>query len=733
MSFGKKTGIGPALRVLRHFIERRRYYQLKFASGEQAIVLVAGMPAPSVEVVRLGLGGLLPWQTIWEFNPTRAGGYSDYIDKLKAMFSPATGKSDDSDHYIRETLKPCRSIEEVRTLLFDRERRANGVKTEDVGGYPKYEPKPLMTDDWHLGSDSPPIAPSTEKPHSSALPNRYRVTGDERARVLTCIEAPTVMVRARRGLVISAKQVRNYQAGTIFLDGAADGEPFADPKHDLYNLNHPEGSIQFAATCEQAIVSIRKGLDLGKRDWVVLANDSDLDTIFAIWVLLNHLRLNDDAEVRSKIMPLLRLEGAIDAHGPEAQYLSALPPDLLRSTTAMRKQLQQQEFVLKSYGQGLEFDLLEYIADRLRAIDDLIYAPEHFDRVHEIDELARTDIAGRSVAIACRSDAGMDEAERQLQKFFGERLGILIFQQDPSTYRVRQLDRNLPANLAHVYDRLNLVDPAVTGGVGNRWGGSMESGGSPRKTGTGLNPTQISTAVREAFWKPTILDVVSEFPRAVGLAAAVLSPALALIWIGNLLRDGGYISGDLVFFSTLVLALTAGILFGSKARGAAGLYGWRMPMSSGWANVLPAALIGAALGGVWAPGSLAYRWGSANLHQLTDVAALFLPLAAELLFRGVILGHLAARLPIQRGAGPWWSSWPNLISTSLYIAASLLLFVTISRGEVRFSQWILIVGGSAILGASSAVAREQSESILPSVLVHWGCAAVLMLCSRFLF
>src|SRR5574341_1652319 len=108
MIFGEKTGIGPAIRVLRHFIERRRSYQLKFASGEQAIVLIDGMPAPSVEVVRLGLGGLLPWQTVWEFNPTRAGGYSDYVDKLKAMFSPPTGRSDDSVHYIRDVLLPCR-------------------------------------------------------------------------------------------------------------------------------------------------------------------------------------------------------------------------------------------------------------------------------------------------------------------------------------------------------------------------------------------------------------------------------------------------------------------------------------------------------------------------------------------------------------------------------------------------------------------------------------------------
>ena len=38
MLIGRKIGIGPALRVLHHFIERERFYQLKFASGEQALV-----------------------------------------------------------------------------------------------------------------------------------------------------------------------------------------------------------------------------------------------------------------------------------------------------------------------------------------------------------------------------------------------------------------------------------------------------------------------------------------------------------------------------------------------------------------------------------------------------------------------------------------------------------------------------------------------------------------------
>ena len=92
---GKETGIGPALRVLRHFTEREPFYQIKFQSGERALLVAADMPAPSVGLVRLALGGLLPWQIVWEYNPIRAGGYSDYIHKLNAMFSSTTERSNE--------------------------------------------------------------------------------------------------------------------------------------------------------------------------------------------------------------------------------------------------------------------------------------------------------------------------------------------------------------------------------------------------------------------------------------------------------------------------------------------------------------------------------------------------------------------------------------------------------------------------------------------------------------
>jgi membrane protease YdiL (CAAX protease family) len=287
--------------------------------------------------------------------------------------------------------------------------------------------------------------------------------------------------------------------------------------------------------------------------------------------------------------------------------------------------------------------------------------------------------------------------------------------------------------LERAYERLNLLDPAVRGGSENRWDGSAEIGASPRKTGTGLIPTEIAEAVRGAFWKPTLVDVISEIPRAVFLTVAALLPALGLILVGNLLRDRGYIAGEAVLLSAVLLTMTVGILFWSKVRRVPGLYGWRVPTGFGWLLALPAALIGAATGGVWAPGSLAYRMGSHNGYEFTGPAALLFPLGAELLFRGVILGHLASRLPLQKSGTPWQGSWPIFISTTMYAAASLLLFLSFSRGQIQISQWFLIVAGAFIFGVASGIARERSESILSSVLLHWLCAAALLLSANFLF
>ena len=107
-------------------------------------------------------------------------------------------------------------------------------------------------------------------PADRALPDRYRVARDGSGLLLTCVEAPTVTVRIRHGVTATVAAARGAAPGSIFLDGAAHGAPFADTQREVYNLDHHEGCVRAftLATCEQAMVLIRKGLDLRRRDSV---------------------------------------------------------------------------------------------------------------------------------------------------------------------------------------------------------------------------------------------------------------------------------------------------------------------------------------------------------------------------------------------------------------------------------------------------------------------------------
>lgn len=188
---------------------------------------------------------------------------------------------------------------------------------------------PLM--DSANGIKTPISGTPLEQLDADGVPNRYsiRVRGEER--VLVCSESPTISVRLERGLSVSAGATLKAPSGTLYLDGAAQGGPFLNTGKDILNLDHHEGCVRAftVATCEQAMIVVRRGLDLQRRDWVIWTNEPDLDTVLAIWVLLNHLKLNDpDPEIRTRLMPLVRLEGAIDAHGLEMQELCGFPPEV---------------------------------------------------------------------------------------------------------------------------------------------------------------------------------------------------------------------------------------------------------------------------------------------------------------------------------------------------------------------------------------------------------------------
>jgi hypothetical protein len=503
--------------------------------------------------------------------------------------------------------------------------------------------------------------PRLDRPAASVsrLPERYKARPERRGSILTCTEAPTIRVHLERGFTVTAAEARSYPQGSIFLDGAAQGEPFLSPERAVYNLDHHEGCVRAftLATCEQAMVLIRKRVDLRKREWTIYANDADLDTVLAIWVLLNHLRLvHQNPELCAEILPLLRLEGTIDALGVELQDLCGLPPDLMRITRARMDQLLRYERSVRSSGAWEEVDLAAFVARQLRAIDRMVYSAEVLDGQHTaIDELARAEIGGGSIAVVCRSELGVYEVEQELRRLHGDRLGIFALQKARGTYTLRQVDPCLPTRLEEIYAHLNLVDPGSDGSLSpNRWGGSDEIGGSPRGAGSQMSPQQVALACRSAYrragwWSRLVRLLGATFVSALLMGAALL-PTLApgLLQAAWAMLPVPSLSPGLT--SSALLLILSGGLYALLGRRMPGLYGLRAPAGRAAWLALPFALAGAACGGLWLPIS-PFQAPATLSGSLVLVA---MPLAVELVFRGLAHGMLAARFRIQHSGGRWF-------------------------------------------------------------------------------
>jgi len=581
-----------------------------------------------------------------------------------------------------------------------------------------------------VGAGSPDGRAARAGPARAA--SRYRVREDPDGRVLVCSEAPTLRVRIERGLSVTAAAARGAPPGTIFLDGAAQGEPFVDPQRGVYNLDHHEGCVRAftLATCEQAMVLVRKGLDLRRRDWTIFANDVDLDALLAIWVLMNHLRLaSEDPRPRAAVMPLLRLEGAIDAHGLELADLTALPDATLAEARRSMDRLLAREQALRASGGFSRIDPLEYAADRLAALDALVYPTGLFEGVAEIDELARFELSPGSVGVACRAGVGLYEVEQQLRRVHGGRLGLLVLQKGPTTYSLRQVDPALPVGLDEVYARLNLVDPASGGSLSaNRWGGSAEIGGSPRRTGTALDLAQIAAVCRRVHRPSSLAGRLLRIGALALASAAALALALAAIPAArSAARVVPALAAAPALAFALGLALLSSGLLALVARRTPGLFGLRRPVGRDAWLALPLALVGAAAGGVWVP---ALEWPGAAApagRWLALLALPLLPLGAEVLFRGLVHGSLAASGRIQRAGGPWRLSWPALVCAALYAPwCAVLAALAVVQPPAPVAPGAPIWGGLAF-GVAAALARERSESLFVPILLHALCLPVAWL------
>jgi membrane protease YdiL (CAAX protease family) len=561
----------------------------------------------------------------------------------------------------------------------------------------------------------------------NVFPDRYAIKAVGTDRVLTCLEAPNLQVIIKAGLTVTASAARKAPPGTIYLDGVAQAEPFLDHEKQIYNLDHHEGCVRTftLATCEQALIMCVKGLDLREREWKIFANEPDLDTILAIWIILNHQRINNrDAIQRRSLFALVRLEGIIDALGLELRELSGLPVDLLQKLMRVIDRLRADELELKKGNQWTQTDFLDYTLGVLRKLDQFLIKLGELDDFKGIEELARIELTNNRIAVVVASDLGIYELEPHLTKLYGNRLGWVALRRGKQDYTLRQMDLFMPVNLEDLYQRLNFMDPAVKGHINvSRWGGSGDIGGSPRDLGTRLLPAEIVSACRDVIEKRSDIRHVKRFLISAVFAMLIVVAAVATgqnwqpaQWFGW--ENCNACTRSQIFGFHVALLVFTMIILAVVALRRPWQFGIMLPVGKDWWRILPIAVICGLSGIMLIPGKELF---AADPLVAWTIALVLIPLSLELLFRSLVHGMMAQLANIQDCESRWFFSGPTIGSSLLYAAAIGFQTTMLSDHPMAtLTSGILIryIAVAAIFGIAAGMIRERSHSIIPAWLFH---------------
>jgi membrane protease YdiL (CAAX protease family) len=169
-------------------------------------------------------------------------------------------------------------------------------------------------------------------------------------------------------------------------------------------------------------------------------------------------------------------------------------------------------------------------------------------------------------------------------------------------------------------------------------------------------------------------------------------------------------------FSAFLLLLGAVALIAILWQGP-GTAGLRRPAGWRWLLAFPVALAAGLLGGSWLPAT------GAGVGT-----ALLLALAAELLFRGAVLGAFLGQIAGHRRT-PLLS--PTVLSTALYAPFTALGLVPLAVPDVvaepPLLRYAVVLVTATLFGLATGWARERSESLLAPVLFHLVTIAVALL------
>ncbi len=551
---------------------------------------------------------------------------------------------------------------------------------------------------------------------------RYELRGSDDGTLLECHDSPGITARVDPGLGFSEAEARKLGTRVILLDGAGQFGPLYDNEQQLYNLDHHRGCVRSItlSTCEQAMLLVVQGLPLDDADWTVIASTPDLDTLLSLWVLLNHRRIGTlpDAS-RDVLLPLLRMEGAIDANGAELARYCGLPDAVRLEAEARLVRLQGRLRELSE--QALEPS--ELTVAMLIEIDRTVFGGDTLPTLPAVEHsYGHVDLGDGQVAVVCRDGSGIYAVEPRLKERWGQRLGMIALENAPGQYTLRRISVLKPLNLERAYERLNLVDPAVDGRPPEKcWGGSDDIGGSPRPGGSALGARSLLATLRELYDPAAMGTGRGRALRAgvvVGLLTLLAIVASALVSSSLIAPPVARAALELGTLSA-VLWLGARLLVVLASRSRSYMFGLRRP-AHGWPRALlltPVLAALAWLGAGWMPPLSAQP--PPDVRQVLEIlgAIVLAQVAVETAFRGMAHGFLLFSGPISDPRSRWRLSRATLLSSLLFAALTFALSGLWLQAPALPLPGIA-AGAALVAGLILGLLRERTGSIWPGALVQ---------------
>ncbi|MBI4141981.1 hypothetical protein HY484_03595 [Candidatus Woesearchaeota archaeon] len=288
---------------------------------------------------------------------------------------------------------------------------------------------------------------------------------------------------------------------SIALDGYVAGPPKYDAKGPFLNLNHHEGvdRLSTRSTSGQVWIYIKQGLferfrRNGHPTANLFLNDPDQDGSLARWLLVNHERIEGEKS-EPLINRLIFAEDALDTTVGaypfpinsslmrEIAWIMAPYTDTLQNLSRMGAQ--EMLNVIDAVGQRIS----DYSIGRGQQLEpdarlEVLHQGDGWAMIKEIGPYARTKLFNKGLYSFIAYRGKKEDGVHHIYAY-GKR---------------SQFDEGLPP-YPELFEELNQRENIANDNP-DRWGGSTNTSGSPRISGSKFNPGQLAAVNEEikATW-----------------------------------------------------------------------------------------------------------------------------------------------------------------------------------------------------------------------------------------